>query len=313
MVGWQEFATNRTEILAKHDRAKAQEASRPIKTERGVTGEAAIREWLNGFLPAKYRVTSGYIIPDVVQTPDYKLYHHDVIIFDALNAPVLWTEGNPDQSELGKRRAIPAKYVHSVLEIKSSFGSQNAVDSLNKLRQLDSIASHFPPQFTCSVIFIELPTSLASKGYLLRHLVPSPPIFAFRGGLILRCALNAEMSGEISLMENDGSPGSVQNNPDLPLAKDIDTLNIYINSEGQCVIAESGGGAMFVSDGISNWMVSKQYGPTFCDNGTCVNLSWSANGFSQFALNLLNSLEGRDPRENQYRFGQVFDHLDQRN
>ena len=313
MVGWQEFATNRTEILAKYDRAKAQEASRPIKTERGVTGEAAIREWLDGFLPTKYRVTSGYIIPDVVQTPDYKLYHHDVIIFDALNAPVLWTEGNPDQSELGKRRAIPAKYVHSVLEIKSSFGNENAVDSLEKLRQLNSIASHFPPQFTCSVIFIELPTPLVSKGDLLRHLVPRPPIFAFRGGLILRCALNEEMSGEISFMENDGSPGSVQNYPNLPLAKDIDTLNIYINSEGQCVIAESGGGAMFVSDGISNWMVSKQYGPTFCDSGICVSLSWSANGFSQFALNLLNSLEGRDSRENQYRFGQVFDHLEQRN
>jgi hypothetical protein len=278
-----------------------------------VTGEAAIREWLNGFLPAKYRVTSGYIIPDVVQTPEYKLYHHDVIIFDALNAPVLWTEGNPDQSELGKRRAIPAKYVHAVLEIKSSFGSGNAIDSLNKLRQLNSIASHFPPQFSCSAIFFELPMSLISKGDLLRHLVPNPPVFGFRGGLILRCDLNPEMSGEISVMENDGSPGSAQNNPDLPLAKDIDELNIFINNEGQCIIAESAGGAMFVSDGVSNWMVSKQYGPTYCDGGLCANISWSANGFSQFALDLLNSLEGRDPRANQYRFGQVFDHLERRN
>jgi hypothetical protein len=313
MVGWQEFASNRTEILAKYDLAKVQEASRPIKTERGVTGEAAIREWLDSFLPAKYRVTSGYIIPDVVQTPDYKLYHHDVIIFDALNAPVLWTEGNPDQSELGRRRAIPAKYVHAILEVKSSFGSEPAIDSLNKLRQLNSIASHFPPQFTCSVIFIELPTSLVSKADLLKHLLPNPPVFAFRGGLILRCSLNAEMSGEISIMENDGGPGSAQNNPDLPLAKDIDALNIFINREGQCVIAESGGGAMFVSDGISNWMVSKQYGPTFCSNGICVNMAWSANGFSQFALDLLNNLEGKDPRESQYRFGQVFDNLERRN
>jgi hypothetical protein len=255
----------------------------------------------------------GYIIPDVVQTPEYKLYHHDVIIFDALNAPVLWTEGNPDQSELGKRRAIPAKYVHAVLEIKSSFGRENAIDSLNKLRQLNSIASHFPAQFSCSVVFIELPSSLVSKGALLEYLVPIPPIHAFRGGLILRCEANDEMSGEITIMENDGSPGSVQNNPDLPLAKNIDALNIFINSEGQCVIAESGGGAMFVSDGVSNWMVSKQYGPTYCNNGTCVSISWSANGFSQFALNLLNWLEGRDPRETQYRFGQVFDHLERRN
>lgn len=313
MVGWQEFASNRTEILAKYDLAKVQEASRPIKTGRGVAGEAAIREWLSSYLPTKYRVTSGYIIPDVIQTPDYKLYHHDVVIFDALNAPVLWTEGNPDQSELGRRRAIPAKYVHAVLEIKSSFGTDNAIDSLSKLRQLNSIAAHFPPQFSSSVIFIELPASLASRGDLLKHLVPDPPVFAFRGGLILRCDLNPEMSGEISFHENDGSPGSVQNKPDLPLAKDIDALNIFINSEGQCVIAESGGGAMFISDGISNWMVGKRYGPTFCNNGICAHISWSANGFSQFALNLLNSLEGRGPRENKYRFGQVFDHLERRN
>jgi hypothetical protein len=313
MVGWQEFASNRTEILAKYDLAKLHESSRPVKTERGVTGEAAIREWLSGFLPIKYRVTSGYIIPDVLQTPDYKLYHHDVIIFDAINAPVLWTEGNPDQSEQGKRRAIPAKYVHAVLEVKSSFGRESATDALNKLRELNAIAPHFPAQFSCSAIFIELPKSLASKGEFLKHLLPDPPIFAFRGGLILRCELNREMSGEFSILSSDGGLGSVQNVPDLPLAKDIDSLNIYLNSEGQCVIAEAGGGAMFVSDGVSNWMVSKQYGPTFCTDDTCVSLSWSANGFSQFALDLLNCLEGRDPRENQYRFGQIFDHLERRN
>jgi hypothetical protein len=312
MVGWQEFASNRTEILGKFDLAKTQESSRPIKTAHGVTGEAAIREWLSVFLPTKYGVTSGYIIPDIVQTPEYKLYHHDVIIFDALNAPVLWTEGNSDQSELGKRRAIPAKYVHAVLEVKSTFGSASSIDCLDKLRQLNSISSHFPAHFSTLAIFIDLPTSLVSKGTLLKHLLPNPPVFGFRGGLILRCELNAEMSGEIAILKNDGEPGSVQLNSTLPLAKNIDELNIFINHEGSCVIAESGGGAMFVSDGVSNWMVSKQYCPIYCQNSICVHLSWSANGFSQFALNLLNWLEGIDPRENKYRFGQVFDLLERR-
>jgi hypothetical protein len=312
MVGWQEFASNRTEILGKFDLAKARESSRPVKTERGLAGEAAVREWLSRFLPAKYGVTSGYIIPDIVQTPDYKLYHHDVIVFDALNAPVLWTEVSLDQSELGKRRAIPARYIHAVLEVKSSFGRESAVDCLNKLRQLNAIANHFPNQFSSFAISIELPTPLASKGNLLEYLLPDPPIFGFRGGVILRCELNAEMSGEISILANDGSPGSVQNNPSLPLAKNIDELNIFINDEGGCVIAESGGAAKFVSDGVSNWMVSKQYCPIYCSNGICVHASWSANGFSQFALNLLNWLEGLDPSENRYRFGQVFDHLERR-
>ena len=81
MVGWREFKSNRTDILATYDAAKARAASRPVKTEHGDTGEAAFREWLGASLPAKYRVTSGFIIPDIVQAPDYKLYHYDVIIF----------------------------------------------------------------------------------------------------------------------------------------------------------------------------------------------------------------------------------------
>lgn len=311
MVGWQEFASNRTAILSKYDLAKARESSRPLKTEHGNIGEAAIREWLTSFLPAKYGVTSGYIIPDVVQTPDYKLYHHDVIIFDAANAPTLWTEGNPDQSEQGKRRAIPARYVHSVLEIKSTFSRDAINEALNKLRQLNLISTHFPAQFSCSIIFIELPAVLASKSSILCDLLPVPPIFAFSGGLILRSDLNLEMSGEISFAISEG-PGSVQNNPNIPLVKDIDKLDIYINGAGACVIAEQGGGAKLVSDGISNWMVSKSYSPSFCKDGVCVDLSWSANGFSEFSLNLLSRLEGIGPKDNPYRFGQIFDRLERR-
>jgi hypothetical protein len=128
----------------------------------------------------------------------------------------------------------------------------------------------------------------------------------------MRCELNAEMSGLITLFESDGTPASLQNFPNLPLAKDVDHLNIFINSEGACVIAESAGGAMFVSDGISNWMVSKLYAPTFSGQHLSVNLEWSANGFSRFALHLLCYLEGSDPQQNKYRFGQVFDRLERR-
>jgi hypothetical protein len=312
MVGWREFASNRTDILAKYDAAKARSASRPVKTQHGVAGEAALREWLSSFLPTKYRVTSGFIIPDVLESPGYKLYHYDVIIFDALNAPVLWTDGTSDQTEQGKKRAIPARFVHSVMEVKAAFGAESAKNALDKLRELNAIASHFPPQFSCAVVFMELPVALVPRSNLLRHLLPEPPVHAFRGGIMMRCEINAEMSATIAIFKGDGSRGSAQNMPDLPLAKEIDQLNIFINSQGTCVIAESAGGAMFVSDGVSNWMVSKQYGPTFCGQDLCVTLGWSANGFSQLALDTLFHLEGADPRENRYQFGQVFDHLERR-
>ena len=312
MVGWREFASNRDDILAKYDVAKARAASRPVKTEHGTTGEAAFREWLAKFLPSKYGVTSGFIIPEIIQTPDFKLYHYDVVIFDALNAPVLWTDENPDQAEQGKKRAIPAKYVHAVIEVKATFSNTSATVALEKLRELNSIGPHFPPQFSSAAIFMELPVALAPKGELLRYLLPKPPVHGFWGGLIMRCDLNRDMAAEISLFKSDGNLGSTQNNPTLPLAKDIDQLDIFINNEGNCVIAESAGGAMLVSDGVSNWMVSKLYSPSFCDRDVCINLTWSANAFSQFGLNLLYRLEGSDPRENKYRFGQVFDHLERR-
>jgi hypothetical protein len=311
MVGWREFASNRANILRKYDAAKEVSASRPIKTEHGVTGEAAIREWLTSFLPKKYGVTSGSIIPDVLESPGYKLYYHDIIIFDALNAPVLWTDDNPDQSQQGRKRALPARYVYSVIETKASFGADPARDAIDKLRQLNEIAAHFPPQFSCAAIFMELPISLASQGNLLRHLLPNPMVQGFWGGMIMRCTLNNDMSGLIKIFRGDGSPGSAQNDRTIPLAKDIDALEIFMTKDGACSIPPAAG-AMFVSDGVSNWMVSKLFMPSFCINDLCVGLMWSANGFSQFALHLLSYLEGVDPQNRKYRFGQIFDRLEQR-
>ncbi len=158
-VGWREFASNRTTILNKYDAAKQRSASRPVKTDHGVAGEAAIREWLAEFLPKKYGVTSGFIIPDVVETPGFKLYHYDIIIFDALSAPILWVDDNPDQSQQGRKRAVPARYVFSVIEVKASFGADPARDALGKLQQLNEIAGHLPSQFSSAVIFVELPDS----------------------------------------------------------------------------------------------------------------------------------------------------------
>ena len=311
-VGWREFASNRTSILRKYDSAKERSASRPVKTDHGVTGEAAIREWLAEFLPKKYGVTSGFVIPDLVETDGFKLYHYDIIIFDAFSAPILWVDDNPDQSQQGRKRAIPARYVFCVIEVKASFGAEPARDAFGKLQELNEIASHLPSQFSSAVIFVELPVSLSSQGSLLRHLLPESAIHAFWGGMIMRCALNDEMIGLVTFFEGNGTPGSVQNNPTIPLAKDIDQLNILINHEGGCVIAENAGGAAFVSDGVSNWMVSKQFGPCYCKDELCVTLEWSANGFSKFALQLLSRLEGVDPTKSKYRFGQIFDNLERR-
>src|SRR5581483_5139416 len=117
MFGWKEFHRNRKDILAEFDRARAYNSSRPVRVEHGTAAEAEVRRWLSSYLPGRFGVTSGYLIPDVV-VASYELYHFDVIIYDALASPVLWIDGNHDDAEQGKRRAIPAKYVRSVFEVK---------------------------------------------------------------------------------------------------------------------------------------------------------------------------------------------------
>src|SRR4051812_6140585 len=99
-VGWSHFLTQRKELLDQYDKAKEQEKGKPVKTGHGIRGEAWLRKWLSDFLPRRFSVTSGYIIPQQDET-GFELLHYDVIIYDAINAPILWIEDNADNSPQG--------------------------------------------------------------------------------------------------------------------------------------------------------------------------------------------------------------------
>jgi len=182
LVGWKEFHNNRKEILSEFQRAKAYNVSRPVRGEHGNAGEAAMRKWLSAYLPKKYGVTSGYIIPDVVAV-EYKLYHFDLLIYDQLNSPMLWSDGDYDQSEQGKRRAIPAKHIRAAFEIKASLTSKTARDAIAKLSDFNRLADHLQPSFSCGAIFFDLDTGLVNNQRILPNLLPSIPIFGYWGGL----------------------------------------------------------------------------------------------------------------------------------
>lgn len=62
--GWKEFLTTREELLNEFDRARNKNISRPVRTSHGNAGEAIFRKWLEEFLPKRYAVTSGFIIPN---------------------------------------------------------------------------------------------------------------------------------------------------------------------------------------------------------------------------------------------------------
>ncbi len=122
--GWPQFTTQKCMMVNKFKSAKDMSENRPTDTDKGKHAEALFREWLEQFLPARYGVTSGYIISqgDSVLSSialKGKLRHYDVIIYNRLDSPVLWTEKSPDHSPSGRIRAIPAEYVHGVLEVKT--------------------------------------------------------------------------------------------------------------------------------------------------------------------------------------------------
>jgi hypothetical protein len=306
MFGWKEFHRNRKDILAEFDRAKEYGSSRPVRTEHGITAEAELRRWLSSYLPGRFGVTSGYIIPDLV-VGSYDLYHFDVIIYDVLASPILWVDGNRDDSDQGKKRAIPAKYVRSVFEVKATLSAESAKEAVTKLKQLNGLAPYLPAGFSCNTLFYDLDVKFVEKPNILPYLIPDAPIIGYWGGVILRCLLDEEMTGLMHLFPKEQNPSS--DIVSTPLARRLDSLEIEGDGKGGALIKTGGAGIMAFSDG-KTWHYAKLYGPTVYGPTCGLSLNWSNNSFARFALDLLSRLDGIPPQMNRgYVFGQVFDAL----
>ncbi|MGE0566465.1 MAG: DUF6602 domain-containing protein [Bacteroidia bacterium] len=326
--GWKEFLSNRSDILADFRSAKEKNQNKPVHTEHGIAGEASIRKWLGEFLPQRYGVTSGYIIPDIIG--EFKLYHYDVIIYDKINSPILWVSANQDDSEQGKKRAIPAGYVHSVIEVKSTFNKKTINEVVNKLSELNEFSKSLPGSFSCGSIFIELKKAEIEKSEILLDFVSdkSPP--KFWGGMIMSCEVNSELTGLIKVYRTSKQPVNME----IPLFKDIDLINYELSEDNTSISFNEQGGAMNVFDyfknkksqfllkidpssnkvilkfkDLSQVRFSKAYALTRGSKNTDVRLSWSRSNFADFVSTLLNTLDGKNHHENEkgITFGQVFD------
>ena len=90
--------------------------------DKGENREHILREFLANHLPKKYGVTKGEII-----TKDGKRSHSaDVIIYDAVNCPILYSE---------KTSIVPMEGVYGVIEVKSSLSK---AEFINAARQVES-------------------------------------------------------------------------------------------------------------------------------------------------------------------------------
>jgi len=307
--GWKEFHRNRKDILAEFDRILEQTANRPIQVAHGQGVEAYLRKWLAEFLPKKYGVTSGYIIPNLYDDSG-KIYHYDIIIYSQLDAPILWTEGNEDNSEQGKYRAIQAKHVVALYEVKSRLTKPNVSDALYKLNQIKNFSEQLHPLYSCGVIFIELKESDNNRKTIIKELIKGKDIFGFLGGMVLRYEGDDTCTALINIFDIEREEED-ENKHYNPLAKPIDDLNIYLTEDGNLQIAEQGCRAKLVATSENIFSVSKQYGVIFNEGNKSVHLSWSRSNFSSFCINLLSALEGL-PYNDKKRptFGQIFDNIE---
>jgi len=195
--GWKQFLTSRKHMLDSYDRAMTKARGHEIETFQGIVAEAEFRKWLFDFLPKRFSVTPGYIVSQRLGT-NQKLPHFDVIIYDALNSPVLWVDEHPDASLWGSSRAIPAEYVFGVLEVKSSLNARSAKQAITHLSDLapflekidaatERYKCYLPPQFFCGVVFFELKREhMYSRAAIFNLLKNIRQIRGFAGGIILR-------------------------------------------------------------------------------------------------------------------------------
>lgn len=309
--GWKEFHRNRKDILAEFDKILEQTANRPIQVAHGQGVEAYLRKWLTEFLPKKYGVTSGYIIPNIYND-NGTIYHYDIIIYNQFDAPVLWTEGNEDNSAQGKFRAIPAKHVVAVYEVKSRLTKQNVTDALEKLNQTKDFSEQLPPLYSCGIIFVDLKESDNNRESIVKELLKGKDIFGFIGGMVLRYESDHSCTALINIYDSEPTEED-QKKHCKPLAKPIDQLNIYLTEDGSLQLAESGGGAKLVATSNNSWSVSKQYGVTYQEGNKSIHLSWARTNFADFCINLLSALEGL-PFSDKDRpsFGQIFDNVEKK-
>ena len=136
--------------------------------------------------------------------------HYDVIIYDQLESPVLWVEGNPDSSLQGRSMAVPVEYVYGVIEVKAVFNKKSvkqAVEQLRKLRPLMRSSNpsihdyrfYLPKNFFCATVFYELHKDNERDFRALDALLDGSDLRGFYGGYILRPELHEQhSSGKIS-------------------------------------------------------------------------------------------------------------------
>lgn len=310
MFGWKQFDRNRKDILSELDRSLELIEDRPVKTEHGDALEAIVRQWLQEFLPEKYAVSSGYVIPNIYN-PGMKLYHSDIIIYNRLEAPILWTQDNADQSEQGKYRAIPAKHIVALYEVKAQITERSIEDAIGKLCEINDFSNELPDNFHSGLIFGYLKHKNRNKHTFLEKLAGSKDAYGFKNGIILRYENDETICGHISIL-NDLSDENRTNYPTRPIVCPMSELaKIVTNENGSVTIHSTADNKITsysaVSLGDGGYGVTRNYSRHYCSGDSALRLTWTIDNFSEFAIQLLIHLDGNGAPVQKFTFGKMFE------
>lgn len=268
--GWEQFLATKQEMLYQYDLAKVYAESHIVKVTHGNVAEATFRRWLANFLPKKYGVTSGYIVSQHSDSIGLKHPHYDVIIYDQLNSPMIWMEENSDYSEGGKTRAIPAEYVHFVIEVKANLTEKSSAEAIKKILELkpliqtssnvDLYSGKLPLNFSSAIVFFELLEQNEYKKQILNNVVCELEM-PYYGGIILK--------------------GEGREINDTGLFKNMIGEDSFVSSVG------SGKESLITGSPLSDTkkIDDNQFVGTM--------LTWSAANFSIFAFDIIALLEGK--------------------
>lgn len=206
-IGLDSFFAERDKLLNAYGEAKKQVGDDAVKTEHGVTGEAAVRKWMQSFLPKRFGVCKGYIITTNLEF-EGALEEWDVLVYDAMESPVLFTRGPGDADNAESKRAIPVEHVRAVIEVKATLSPTMAKKCTDKLLKLDQYFgdnrdSEYPQYlshpFVCAALFLETKVdTLAQYRRALDNLTvlyQRESMKSFMGGLVVRSQRNNDHSG----------------------------------------------------------------------------------------------------------------------
>lgn len=277
-IGVDAFFAMRSQLLADFEVAKLRSSDDPVKVEHGNVGETQVRNWLKEFLPKKFGVCKGYIITSNLQY-DGPLEEWDIIIFDELESPILFTKGQGNGGE--RTRAIPIEYVRGVIEVKSNLNVESAKKATKKMKKLEKFigennSENYPTYLTnpfiSSMIFLEVNIDKFTtyrKALNIISEINKEDKVPFIGALVLKSSKNSEHSGYLQ-----GTIGDL---------KAINTLEQPV----------------FEMSNIFQFK-NEQYG---CFGST---IGYTKNSFPDFTFDLLNYLNGKKNNLKSSFYGQDF-------